>query len=347
MVEPQPQDALATDAPTGDSTAHGGDAPLQAVRVEVARTIVGQEALITRLLVALLCDGHCLLEGVPGLAKSLAVQTLADAIQAQFVRIQFTPDLLPADLTGTEIYNARSGGFDVRRGPIFANIVLADEINRAPAKVQSALLEAMQERQISIGGETFPLPDPFMVLATQNPIEHEGTYRLPEAQLDRFMLKVIVDYPGERDEREILERHLRPQSGPLPTARLQRGRSQPVLSTGDLLAARTAVEAVLIEDPVRDYVVRLIRGTRHLDRIDGGLEHLVQYGASPRAAVFLAQAARAHAFLDGRTFTAPEDVKAMAPDVLRHRVLVSYEAEAEDITSDQIITRILDGVTVR
>ena len=340
MVEPQRHDApnTAPDAPvTPSSAAPGGPVPMQAVRAEVARTIVGQEALITRLLVALLCDGHCLLEGVPGLAKSLTVQTLADAIQAQFVRIQFTPDLLPADLTGTEIYNARSGGFDVRRGPIFVNIVLADEINRAPAKVQSALLEAMQERQVSIGGETFPLPEPFMVLATQNPIEHEGTYRLPEAQLDRFMLKVIVDYPGERDEREILERHLRPQHV----------RSQPVLSSGDLLAARTAVESVLIEEPVRDYVVRLIRATRHPDRVDTGLGRLVQYGASPRAAVFLAQGARAHAFLDGRTFTTPEDVKALAPDVLRHRVLVSYEAEAEDITSDRIIARILDGVAVR
>ncbi|MEE9277783.1 MAG: AAA family ATPase, partial [Dehalococcoidia bacterium] len=281
--------------------------------------------------------GHCLLEGVPGLAKSLSVATLAGAINAHFVRLQFTPDLLPADLTGTEIYNARSAEFEVRQGPIFANIILADEINRAPAKVQSALLEAMQERQVSIGGTSFPLPQPFMVLATQNPIEQEGTYPLPEAQLDRFLLKIIVDYPDEREEREILERHLQPQAG----------EARAVISRDELLAARAAQESVLIEEPVREYIVRLIRITRQPDRIDGDLGRLVSYGASPRASIYLAQAARAHAFLDGRGYTTPDDVKAIAPDVLRHRLLVSYEAEAEEVTSEMIIKKLLDGVAVR
>ena len=240
-------------------------AQLQAVRDAVARVIVGQDALIARLLITLLSDGHCLLEGVPGLAKSLSVSTIASAIDAHFVRLQFTPDLLPADLTGTDVYNTQSGQFEVRRGPIFANIILADEINRAPAKVQSALLEAMQERHVSIGGETIDLPRPFMVLATQNPIEQEGTYPLPEAQLDRFMLKVLIDYPVEREERQILERHLQPAIDP----------SQPVLRTDDLLTARAALNHVLIEDPVRDYVVRLVRATREPALIDRDLGRLV------------------------------------------------------------------------
>jgi MoxR-like ATPase len=273
---------------------------------------------------------------VPGLAKSLTVDTVARAIDAGFVRLQFTPDLLPADITGTEIYNARSGEFEVRRGPIFSNIVLADEINRAPAKVQSALLEALQERQVSIGGETFPLPQPFMVLATQNPIEHEGTYPLPEAQLDRFMLKIQVDYPEEREEREILERHLGGQGTP----------GQPVLDTAGLLRARAQLEAVRLEDPIRDYVVRLTRATRRAGAISPDLGRLVAFGASPRAAIYLAQAARAHAFLEGRDHTSPDDVKAIAVDVLRHRVLVTYEAEADNVTSDAVIARVLDGVAV-
>ena len=311
-------------------------AQLQAVRAEVGRVIVGQDALVTRLLIALLCDGHCLLEGVPGLAKSLTVSSLAAAIDAAFVRIQFTPDLLPADLTGTEIYNAQRSAFEVRQGPIFANIVLADEINRAPAKVQSALLEAMQERQVSIGGETFPLPPLFLVLATQNPIEQEGTYPLPEAQLDRFMLKVHVDYPAEREEREVLERHLEAEP---PAVRA-------VMTGEEILHARSAVSAVLLQEPIRDYVVRLVRTTRAPQRVDPELARQVAYGASPRASIYLAQAARAHAFLDGRAFTTPDDVKSVAPEVLRHRVLVTYEAEAEEVTSDAIIHRILEGVPV-
>ncbi len=314
----------------------GAEAQLLRVRQEIAKVIVGQDAFITRLLITLLCDGHCLIEGVPGLAKSLTVDTVARAIDANFVRIQFTPDLLPTDVTGTEIYNVKSGDFEVRTGPIFANIVLADEINRAPAKVQSALLEAMQERQVSIGGTTHPLPQPFMVLATQNPIEQEGTYPLPEAQLDRFMLKVLVDYPEEREEREILERHLAPNSAEVP----------PVITTTQLLDARRAVGQVRLEDPIRDYVVRLTRATRRAGSIDNDLGRMVAFGASPRAAIYLAQAARAHAFLDSRDHTTPDDVKAIAADVLRHRVLITYEAEADNVTSDTVIRRVLDGVPV-
>ena len=322
---------------TADSAQLAGAArQLQAVRSEVGRVIVGQDALITRLLIALLCDGHCLVEGVPGLAKSLTVSSLAAAIEARFVRIQFTPDLLPADLTGTEIFNAQRGVFEVRKGPIFTNILLADEINRAPAKVQSALLEAMQERQVSIGGETFPLPTPFLVLATQNPIEQEGTYPLPEAQLDRFMLKVRVDYPGEREEREVLERHLQSVAA----------RVSAVMSAETILAARSALNDVRIEDPVREYVVRLVRTTRAPSRVDAELARHVAYGASPRASIYLAQAARAHAFLNGRAYTTPDDVKSIALDVLRHRVLLTYEAEADEVTSDAVVGRLLDGVPV-
>ena len=325
VAQDQPSEAFAAAA-----------AQMQAVRAEVGRVIVGQEGLITRLLITLLCNGHCLLEGVPGLAKSLTISTLAAAIDAQFVRLQFTPDLLPADLTGTEIYNAPRGAFEVRQGPIFANIVLADEINRAPAKVQSALLEAMQERQVSIGGITLSLPEPFMVLATQNPIEQEGTYPLPEAQLDRFMLKIRVDYPGEREEREILERHL--QDGPAPPQR--------VMTRAAIGAARAAVAAVLVEPPIRDYVVRLVRTTRAPQRAKPELARFVAFGASPRASIYLAHAARAHAFLQGRSYTIPDDVKTVAPDIFRHRILVTYEAEAEEVTSDAIIAQLLDSVPV-
>lgn len=310
---------------------------VEAVRAQVGRVIVGQEYLVDRLLIALLCSGHVLIEGVPGLAKTLAVSTLAQTISARFVRIQFTPDLLPADLTGTTVFNPRDGEFHVRQGPIFANIVLADEINRAPAKVQSALLEAMQERQVSIGGTTFPLEEPFMVLATQNPIEHEGTYPLPEAQLDRFMLKAVVTYPSRQEEKTIMERFVA-----APPAQVEA-----VVTRGDILAAREAVQAVHLEDALKDYILHLVFATREpiSYRLDG-LSGLIAYGASPRAGIYLAQTAKAHAFIDGRGYVTPDDVKAIAMDVLRHRVIVTYEAEAEELSSEDIVRRVLDGVQV-
>jgi MoxR-like ATPase len=311
---------------------------VDAIREEVGKVIVGQRYLIDRLLIALLCDGHILIEGVPGLAKTLSVHTLAHSIGASFVRVQFTPDLLPADVTGTQIYNPQDGQFHTRKGPIFANIVLADEVNRAPAKVQSALLEAMQERQCSIGGETFPLPQPFMVLATQNPIESEGTYPLPEAQLDRFMLKAVVDYPTRQEERTILERF---ENG-MSAHEVRR-----VVSVDELLTARTAVQQVHLNDALRDYVVHLIQASRNpkVYRLDS-LSPLIAFGASPRATIYLAQAAKAHAFINARGYVTPDDVKAVARDVLRHRVIVTYEAEAEELTSDDIVDRILEGVAV-
>jgi MoxR-like ATPase len=310
---------------------------LQTIRSEISRVIVGQEYLIDRLLIALLCDGHILIEGVPGLAKTLSVSTLAKTIGASFVREQFTPDLLPADITGTQIYNPQDGQFHTRKGPIFANIVLADEINRAPAKVQSALLEAMQERQVSIGGQTFPLPQPFMVLATQNPIESEGTYPLPEAQLDRFMLKAVVGYPTRQEERQILERY---ENGETPAI-------EPVVDLDELMAARDAVKDVHLTDGLRDYVVHLVLATRdpRVYRMES-LAPLIAFGASPRATIYLAQAAKAHAFVDGRGYVMPDDVKAVAKDIMRHRVIITYEAEAEDLTSDAIIDRVLQGVAV-
>jgi len=310
---------------------------VESVRAQVGRVIVGQDYLIDRLLIALLCNGHVLIEGVPGLAKTLAVSTLAQAISASFVRIQFTPDLLPADLTGTTVFNPRDGEFHVRRGPIFANIVLADEVNRAPAKVQSALLEAMQERQVSIGGTTFPLEEPFMVLATQNPIEHEGTYPLPEAQLDRFMLKAVVSYPSRPEEKKILERFVAE-----PPAEVEA-----VVATDDILAARQAAQAVHLEDDLKDYILHLVFATREPRsyRLDG-LSSLIAYGASPRASIYLAQTAKAHAFVHGRGYVTPDDVKAVAMDVLRHRIIVTYEAEAEDLSSEDIVRRVLDGVPV-
>ena len=307
---------------------------LGSLRTAVADVIVGQDALVTRLLVALLCDGHCLIEGVPGLAKSLTVSTLAASLQASYVRVQFTPDLLPADLTGSEIYNAAESRFEVRKGPIFANVLLADEVNRAPAKVQSALLEAMQERQVSIGGRSFPLPDPFLVLATQNPIEQEGTYPLPEAQLDRFMLKVVVDYPNEREEREVLDRRLAGEVGQ-PAA---------VMDAEALLALRVEAAAVRMEPRLRDYIVQLARSTRSPARVERALDGYVAHGASPRATAALAEAARAHAFLDGRDYAAPDDVKAMALDVLRHRLVLTYEAEADAVSADAVIERLLLAV---
>lgn len=328
---------MATGALALSPAASRASETLARVRAEVHRVIVGQDTLIDRLLIGMLCHGHILVEGVPGLAKTLTVSTLAQALDLRHVRIQFTPDLLPADLIGTEIFNAAEARFTVRRGPIFANLVLADEVNRAPAKVQSALLEAMQERQVSIGGETFPLDEPFLVMATQNPIEHEGTYPLPEAQLDRFLIKVRVDYPSRQDERQILELGL---NGRAPQASV-------VASRESLAEAVRAVQEVAIDDVLKDYIVQLVYATRRpaAYRLPA-LEPLIAFGASPRASIALAQAARAHAFLQGRAYTTPDDVKALAHDVLRHRIVTTYEAEAEELTTDDLIDRVLDGVDV-
>ena len=312
---------------------------LTEVRAEVAKVIVGQEALISRLLIGLLTSNHILIEGVPGLAKTLAVKTLSDALHLSFVRVQFTPDMLPADLTGTTIYNAQTAQFTVRQGPIVANIVLTDEINRAPAKVQSALLEAMQERQISIGGETFPLPEPFMVLATQNPIEQEGTYPLPEAQLDRFMLKVVIGYPSRLEERVILDR------GIAGVAQLQQVRR--IVTPEAILTARETVREVYLDERLKDYIIQIISATRRprAFRMEA-LAPFIAFGGSPRATIFLAQAAQAHAFIDGRSYVTPDDIKAIAHDVLRHRLVLTYEAEAEEVSTDEIVSRVLAGVEV-
>jgi MoxR-like ATPase len=307
------------------------------LREEIGSVVVGQHALVDRLLIGLLTNGHVLLEGVPGLAKTLSVKTLAQAIDASFRRIQFTPDLLPADLIGTLIYNPREGSFTTKKGPLFAQIVLADEINRAPAKVQSALLEAMQERQVTIGEDTFPLPDPFLVLATQNPIEQEGTYPLPEAQVDRFMLKCRIEYPTREEERQILDR-MANASGPRAV--------RPVVSTADIIAARNLVDQIYVDDKIKDYVVQLVFATREPQAVQLDIGPLIEYGASPRATIALTLAARAHAFLQGRGYVTPQDIKSIAPDVLRHRVVVTYEAEAEDVDSDEIVRRVLDGVPV-
>jgi MoxR-like ATPase len=308
-----------------------------AVVEEVRKRVVGQEAMIERLLVGILTGGHILLEGVPGLAKTLAVRTLAEVIRTTFQRIQFTPDLLPADIIGTMVFDQRTGEFRPKRGPLFTNILLADEINRAPAKVQAALLEAMQEKQVTIGSETHALDEPFLVLATQNPIEQEGTYPLPEAQLDRFMLKVFVGYPNRDDEKEILWRMAGGQD--IPVSR--------VADPEEILAIRRTIAELYMDQKIVDYIVDVVRATREPQSI--GLHEvrpLIAYGASPRASIYLAQAARAHAFLRGRAYVVPEDVKAMAPDVLRHRVLLTFEAEAEDITSDGVIHKILEAVDV-
>jgi MoxR-like ATPase len=303
---------------------------------EIKKVIVGQRALLDRLLIGLLADGHLLLEGVPGLAKTLSVKTLADVIDLKFQRIQFTPDLLPADLVGTMIFNQKDGVFVPRKGPVFANIVLADEINRAPAKVQSALLESMQERQVTIGDTTYPLDRPFLVLATQNPIEQEGTYPLPEAQVDRFMLKIKVDYPTKTEEREILER----------MSTLQDLRVRKVVNGADILKARQVVAQVYVDNRLKDYIVDMIMATRRPDEYKLDVKGLIQFGASPRATVFLTLAAKAHAFLRGRGYVTPEDVKSVAFDVLRHRIILSYEAEAEDVTTEEIIQRVLDTIEV-
>ena len=307
------------------------------LRTEIARIIVGQEQLVDRLLVGLLANGHVLLEGVPGLAKTLSARTLAAAIQATFHRIQFTPDLLPADIIGTLIYNPQDGKYHATRGPVFANFVLADEINRAPAKVQSALLEAMQERQVTLGGETMPLPSPFLVLGTENPIEQEGTYPLPEAQVDRFMFKVLVDYPSEIEERKILDT----MAFTAPDLKIE-----PVVQLDEILRTRKLVDRIHVDDKVRDYVVQIVFATRKPEKHGLDIKHLIQFGASPRATINLTLAAKAWALLQGRAYVTPEDIKSIGPDVLRHRIILTYEAEAEGVTTDAIIKRIFNTIPV-
>lgn len=310
---------------------------LPALRQEIARVIVGQTALVDRLIIGLLCNGHILLEGVPGLAKTLSIRTLAQATNAQFKRIQFTPDLLPADIVGTLIYNPKSSEFETRKGPIFANLILADEINRAPAKVQSALLEAMQEHQVTLGDHTYPLPEPFLVLATENPIDQEGTYPLPEAQVDRFMMKVKLSYPTKAEERRILDR--------MATSEIQLA-VEAVVSLEEIATARKLVDAVYIDPKVSDYIVELIAATRKPSDYDLDLDAYIQFGASPRATISLVLAAKAWALIQGRNYVLPQDIKAIAMDVLRHRVIPSYEAEAESISSEVLVQKILDTVRV-
>jgi MoxR-like ATPase len=310
---------------------------VEKIVAEVGKVIIGQRYMVERILIGLLTGGHVLLEGVPGLAKTLTVKTLADTLRARFQRIQFTPDLLPADIVGTTIYNMQSGEFTPKRGPVFANLVLADEINRAPAKVQSALLEAMQERQVTIGDETHRLPDPFIVMATQNPIEQEGTYPLPEAQLDRFMLMIKVGYPSKAEEREIMDR----MTAPAPSSASQ------VSSPEEVLSARRVINQVYLDEKIRDYIVNVVHATR--EPRSYGLAELadfIEYGASPRASIYLNLAARAHAFLRRRGYVTPEDVKAVGADILRHRIILTYEAEAEEMKSEDIIRRLFEQVEV-
>ncbi|MFT6396438.1 MAG: MoxR-like ATPase [Bradymonadia bacterium] len=310
---------------------------VEALRAETSKRVIGQSYMIERMLIGLLTGGHVLLEGVPGLAKTLTVNTLAEAIQLDFQRIQFTPDLLPADVVGTMIYNQRSQDFEVRQGPVFTNIVLADEINRAPAKVQSALLEAMQEKQVTIGSTTHKLPRPFLVLATQNPIEQEGTYPLPEAQVDRFMLMVKVGYPTRAEERQIMDL----------VATHEEVTINPVIDGPRLQAAREVVDQIYIENSIKDYIVDIVVATRDPKRVGADrLADYIEYGASPRASIFLNRAARAHAFLNGRGFVMPEDVKAIAPDVLRHRLIPSFEAEADERTPESLLQELLDHIDV-
>ena len=311
--------------------------PFQQLISEVGKTIVGQEKLIHRMLVGLLANGHLLIEGVPGLAKTTAVACLAKAIQTGFQRLQFTPDLLPADLVGTQVYRPQTQEFVVQKGPIFSNLILADEINRAPAKVQSALLEAMQERQVTIGGETFLLEEPFLVMATQNPVEQEGTYPLPEAQVDRFMLKVIVEYPSRDEEIEILDRMSRTKISM---------DVESVVSPGDILAARELVDRIHIDRKIQEYVVDLVMATRKPSAYNLALDELIEFGASPRASINLTLAAKANAFLEGRSFVTPQDIKSIAMDVLRHRVVITYEAEAEEKTPEMLISEILHTIPV-
>jgi len=307
------------------------------IRAEIHKVIIGQEILIDRLLLALLCNNHVLIEGVPGLAKTLTVTTLARMLQATFRRIQFTPDLLPADVIGTLIYNPKTGDFTTRKGPIFANVVLADEINRAPAKVQSALLEAMQEHQVTIGDNNYRLDDPFLVLATQNPIEQEGTYPLPEAQIDRFMLKLRVTYPSKTEEHEILKR----MGSSKPAMDVE-----PVITPDDVKRLRELSDEIFMDGKIEEYIVNLVEATRLPSAYGLDIDQLIRYGASPRATIFLAMASKANAFIEGRGYVTPQDVKTIAMDVLRHRVVISYEAEAEEMTSEDVIDRILQTVDV-
>ena len=310
---------------------------VQELKREIAKVIVGQDEALDRILAALVAGGHVLLEGVPGLAKTLTIRTLARCVSASFARVQFTPDLLPADLTGTLILDPKTGDFKPRKGPIFANLVLADEINRAPAKVQSALLEAMQERQVTIGSETHKLPDPFLVLATQNPIEQEGTYPLPEAQVDRFMMKIRLGYPSKAEEKSILERMAGAETPPV----------KPVATTDQLQRAHQVAASIYLDEKIKDYIVDLVYATREPEthRL-ASHKHLIAYGASPRATIALAQASKAYAFLNGRGYVTPEDVKTIGPDVLRHRILVSYEAEAEGVDSDAIVKALFEAIDV-
>jgi MoxR-like ATPase len=321
----------------GRETVMANSAWIRPLQQEIARVIVGQKQLIDRLLIALLTNGHVLLEGVPGLAKTLALKTLASCIAVRFKRLQFTPDMLPADIVGTMIYNPQDGAFRTKHGPIFSNLILADEINRAPAKVQSALLEAMQERQVTIGDETYALPNPFLVLATQNPLEQEGTYPLPEAQIDRFMMKVIVNYPNRAEERAILDAMATTE--PMLDAR-------PVVTAAQIVDARHVVNTLYVDDKIRNYIVDLVLATRPPIAASLNLHSYIQNGASPRATIALTLAARAMAFLKGRHFVVPQDVKSIALDVMRHRVSVTYEAEAENISSEDVIEKILDALPV-
>lgn len=307
------------------------------IKKEIGRVIIGQEYLIDRLILAMLCNNHVLIEGVPGLAKTLSVTTLANTIQASFRRIQFTPDLLPADLIGTLIYNPKTGDFTTKKGPLFANIILADEINRAPAKVQSALLEAMQEKQVTIGDKTYKLEEPFMVLATQNPIEQEGTYPLPEAQVDRFMLKLKITYPTKKEEREILKR----MSTSSPKTDIT-----PVITTSEIMELRTLADEIYMDEQIEEYIVNIVEATRDPDKYNIPIKDLIRYGGSPRATIFLAMASKAYALTHGRGYVTPQDVKAIGMDVLRHRVIITYEAEAEEKTSEDIVKQIFDTVEV-
>jgi len=311
---------------------------LDDVRTEIAKVIVGQEAVIRRLLIGILVNGHVLLEGVPGLAKTLIVSTLAQVFDASFRRIQFTPDLLPADITGTLVYDQRTGEFKPKRGPIFSSFILADEINRAPSKVQSALLEAMQERQVTIGDTTYPLPFPFFVMATQNPIEQEGTYPLPEAQVDRFLVKLRIKYPSLEEERQIMDRMVNDQ--PLPVNK--------VLTPAKVKVMQDVISEIHMEDKLKDYILHLVQATRHPERYPriSAMNGLIEYGASPRASISMARAAKAHAYISGRAYVIPDDIKAIGRDVLRHRIILTYEAEAEALSSEDIINRILDEIEV-
>ena len=309
---------------------------LRRIMAEIEKVIVGQRRLIERLLIGLLCDGHILLEGLPGLAKTTAVKSLAASIRTSFQRIQFTPDLLPADILGTQFYRPDTVTFEIKKGPIFNHIILADEINRAPAKVQSALLEAMQERQITIGETTFPLGNPFLVLATQNPIEQEGTYPLPEAQIDRFMMKIKVDYPSAQEEKQIMERAYSGEGDAIAG----------VVDFQHIHEASEIMRAIHMEERIMDYIVEIVRATRTPGKLDGEISSMISYGASPRASIWLGLAARAHAFLNGRGYVTPQDVKSMAPDILRHRIILSYEAEAEEKSTDDLIGRLLEQIEV-